>query len=293
MRFNPPPNWPRPPHPDWQPPADWHPDPRWGPPPPGWSRWVDEPRPASALRRRLTHPVWATVATLVTVVGIVLAVLPTLGSGDVPDAEFAAVSLSRPVDITAEEFNVSSHDRITRPDISASSVDLTIKNNTDVPLAYSRLEAELLGESSWDCHRSGGEVVVDASYAVSLPWGPGNSGLQSTELPIDFTVPPEAAARMDMTIGPDRETYGIMLFAVRVTLYAEGAGTLTTPPLVLLTEPKSTENHLEWARKQVGFRLGEQCLAEYLADVDAFIDRDALVSPAAEEWLAGLRSMKD
>lgn len=192
MRFNPPPNWPRPPHPDWQPPADWRPDPRWGPPPPGWSLWVDEPRPASALRRRLTHPVWATVATLVTVVGIVLAVLPTLGAGDVPDAEFAAVSLSRPVDITAESVAVGLLERSATPDISASSVDLTLKNNTAAPIKYTRLEVEVLGSSNWYCARAGGGSFVEASYGVTLPRGPESSGLQSAGLPIDFTAQPES-----------------------------------------------------------------------------------------------------
>lgn len=40
-KFNPPPNWPRPPA-GWSPPASWHPDPAWGPAPVGWSLWVDE-----------------------------------------------------------------------------------------------------------------------------------------------------------------------------------------------------------------------------------------------------------
>jgi hypothetical protein len=39
-RFNPPPNWPAPPHPGWQPPAGWMPDSRWPPPPPGWQLWT-------------------------------------------------------------------------------------------------------------------------------------------------------------------------------------------------------------------------------------------------------------
>lgn len=42
VRFNPPPNWPRPPL-GWRPPPGWTPDPAWGPPPPGWVLWVPEP----------------------------------------------------------------------------------------------------------------------------------------------------------------------------------------------------------------------------------------------------------
>lgn len=41
-RFNPPPNWPKPPA-GWVPPPGWLPDPAWGPPPEGWQLWVDEP----------------------------------------------------------------------------------------------------------------------------------------------------------------------------------------------------------------------------------------------------------
>jgi hypothetical protein len=42
MHFNPPPNWPAPPSPNWTPPPGWQPDPSWGAPPPGWQLWVDD-----------------------------------------------------------------------------------------------------------------------------------------------------------------------------------------------------------------------------------------------------------
>ncbi|MFZ1165420.1 hypothetical protein [Mycobacterium sp.] len=44
MRYNPPPNWPKPPK-GWVPHADWSPDPAWPPPPPGWRLWVEEDAP--------------------------------------------------------------------------------------------------------------------------------------------------------------------------------------------------------------------------------------------------------
>ena len=44
MRYNPPPNWPKPPK-GWAPHADWSPDPAWPPPPPGWRLWVEEEGP--------------------------------------------------------------------------------------------------------------------------------------------------------------------------------------------------------------------------------------------------------
>jgi hypothetical protein len=53
MRYNPPPNWPKPPK-DWAPHPDWSPDPAWPPPPPGWRLWVEEedgPDAPSALGR--------------------------------------------------------------------------------------------------------------------------------------------------------------------------------------------------------------------------------------------------
>ena len=39
QRFNPPPNWPEPPHDGWIPPADFSPGPSWGPVPAGWRLW--------------------------------------------------------------------------------------------------------------------------------------------------------------------------------------------------------------------------------------------------------------
>lgn len=41
MRYNPPPNWPKPPE-GWVPSPEWSPDPSWPPPPPGWKLWVEE-----------------------------------------------------------------------------------------------------------------------------------------------------------------------------------------------------------------------------------------------------------
>lgn len=41
MRFNPPPDWPRPPA-GWVPPPDWKPDPAWPPMPEGWQLWLPE-----------------------------------------------------------------------------------------------------------------------------------------------------------------------------------------------------------------------------------------------------------
>lgn len=44
MRYNPPPNWPKPPQ-GWAPHADWSPDPSWPPPPPGWRLWIEDDVP--------------------------------------------------------------------------------------------------------------------------------------------------------------------------------------------------------------------------------------------------------
>jgi hypothetical protein len=42
QRFNPPPNWPEPPHDGWIPPADLRPQYSWGPVPAGWRLWLPE-----------------------------------------------------------------------------------------------------------------------------------------------------------------------------------------------------------------------------------------------------------
>ena len=47
QRFNPPPNWPEPPHDAWVPPADFRPGPGWGPVPAGWRLWTTDPSEAS------------------------------------------------------------------------------------------------------------------------------------------------------------------------------------------------------------------------------------------------------
>jgi len=51
MRYNPPPNWPKPPK-GWEPHPDWSPDPSWPPPPQGWRLWIEDEVPAVG---RLEH----------------------------------------------------------------------------------------------------------------------------------------------------------------------------------------------------------------------------------------------
>ena len=56
MRYNPPPNWPKPPE-GWVPPAGWSPDPAWPPPPTGWRLWVDNDAPsAQGAKAALSRP---------------------------------------------------------------------------------------------------------------------------------------------------------------------------------------------------------------------------------------------
>jgi hypothetical protein len=52
MRYNPPPNWPKPPE-GWAPHADWSPDPSWPPPPPGWRLWVEDDGPSAQRKSAL------------------------------------------------------------------------------------------------------------------------------------------------------------------------------------------------------------------------------------------------
>lgn len=47
MKFNPPPNWPKPPA-GWTPPPGWNPAPSWPPPPDGWRLWLPDDDEASA-----------------------------------------------------------------------------------------------------------------------------------------------------------------------------------------------------------------------------------------------------
>lgn len=70
MKFNAPPNWPRPPA-GWSPPPDWEPDPSWPQPPPGWPLWVAEdefiisPHRAAASRAQTTEPWHRRTVTIV------------------------------------------------------------------------------------------------------------------------------------------------------------------------------------------------------------------------------------
>ena len=50
MRYNPPPNWPKPPE-GWAPHPDWSPDPSWPSPPPGWRLWIDDDGPSAERKK--------------------------------------------------------------------------------------------------------------------------------------------------------------------------------------------------------------------------------------------------
>lgn len=54
MRYNPPPNWPKPPE-GWAPSAEWSPDPSWPPPPPGWQLWVEDAPVSSGSKAALSR----------------------------------------------------------------------------------------------------------------------------------------------------------------------------------------------------------------------------------------------
>ncbi|PKY65800.1 hypothetical protein CYJ25_07585 [Schaalia turicensis] len=57
LRFNPPPNWPKPPE-GFTPGPGWSPDPSWGPAPTDWQLWVDDPiaSPSSIPRNDPSSP---------------------------------------------------------------------------------------------------------------------------------------------------------------------------------------------------------------------------------------------
>ena len=54
MRYNPPPNWPKPPD-GWTPSTEWSPDPSWPQPPPGWQLWVEDAPVSSDSKSALSR----------------------------------------------------------------------------------------------------------------------------------------------------------------------------------------------------------------------------------------------
>lgn len=94
MRFNPPPNWPRPPE-GWTPPPGWQPDPAWGPPPVGWPLWQEDAptRPRS----------WFLRHKLLTGLGALLAVgaIGSVVDGGDPERSGTPAGLTGPVPATS------------------------------------------------------------------------------------------------------------------------------------------------------------------------------------------------
>lgn len=95
-KFNPPPNWPPMPNPNWRPPNGWQPPAEWGPPPQGWQLWVPVKRSAFA------HP--AAIVGYVVAAIVLISVAGNTGDSGEPSA------VTTPTDTTSGTASYPSDD---------------------------------------------------------------------------------------------------------------------------------------------------------------------------------------
>lgn len=103
MRYNPPPNWPKPPQ-GWAPSPEWSPDPSWPPPPPGWQLWVDDDAPPVGQDEKAALSRVDTTSDDVEYFGDDRAWSDTAGH-PLPHQQFGSSSPSRPTQVAPEDLS--------------------------------------------------------------------------------------------------------------------------------------------------------------------------------------------
>lgn len=156
-RFNPPPNWPPPPTPNFRPRHEWVPPAEWGPLPDGWQLWVPvEPPTSHKMPTLVPKPktMWTHPLMIVTYVVMGIVLIASLGvaagstpsepaAGSTPTAE--ATSQEPSEEPTTEE---PTEEPTTEEPTVEPSADGTTTGMCDYELAPYRVNAEVEVENT-------------------------------------------------------------------------------------------------------------------------------------------------
>lgn len=181
-------------------------------------------RLASAL---VKNPLWATIGSLVGVIGVVVSGVQIYQAAqDAPaDLEVAMSTIGGPQSVPAVGIDLVSSTRILDSpvhDVKYNPIDITLKNNGGEPSLVTRVVVDVkIHESLNDCTFSGaGPAGISAEYSLKIPAGNGPPYLGEVPHDVRFEVKPGAVDRMALTIGPEVETSAyypyVMGFAVRL-----------------------------------------------------------------------------
>lgn len=237
----------------------------------------DRPAPepfSDAMRKRskglgtLRHPVWGSIATVITAATVGLTVWQVGFTGDKPAVlEVANVSLgeTQPIDSFVWESYAPNEKKSSSSTVTP--IDVSIKNNGDAPLKINKIEAAVHFATVVDCTRQGGGMMSSASYSVILPQTkfqpmlsvadkvPADIPEELVTVTADFTVEPKSTGRFDLTVGSS-EQFKEDPAVISVTLELVSDTGLTAPlGTFALVPPNRAEKGIEtihWMQRSSG-----------------------------------------
>lgn len=192
--------------------------------------------------------VWRDPATriliVVTSLVVMLVVVVSIQARPTPRAALELVKAAFDSEAKVDaDFFAPNGVRYERGQISAATIDITLKNNGDAPAVVTGVSVDvLLFEDLEDCRRTGGPVNVSASYTINLPTPIPNAPF-SVSRDVRFEVRGNTSDRFTLTVGPDEDRVGdflsprLIAFDVRLLHDASDGGILDVGTFATLINP--------------------------------------------------------
>lgn len=254
----------------------------------------------SQASRVISHRFWIVLGCLVSVIGLVAAVvgfLVTRTTSTAADLEVAAVSMDQIVDL---EYTAIYPDGFDKP-VAAAPLDITLKNNGDEPIRITKILGEVIDFQKLEPCRTGGasDPEVSASYTLKVSTerkpidSAGGGGLVVTDnrptAPVDFVVKPGTADRMEVSFGFDEEQVGGVpsIVVVKVSLVTEDGDVLE----VGTAAGGINQAHVREVTEFYASSYGNECAVRNTETLDQALGLSTVHSPLFDELLSALRSL--
>ena len=247
------------------------------------------------------HPGWTSLGALIGIAGIALSIVQFVApSGETnrsaeksgPDLEVAALALGTPEQIDGVNFSSIPGDPEYPAEFDVTPVDITLKNNGGAPSVITQVNAEVLFSTTLqDCTKSGaGPAAIRANYALQFPVDRQTDELKpgSVSTAMQFEVKPGSVDRMQVTVGPERQSgnpYPTVL-AVKISLVHDGSQKLDVGAVALPALPEKLDQQIHGLRVSGGY-VNEPddpvCAAKNLTKLDELYTIEAVRAPSLDQ----------
>lgn len=214
-----------------------------------------KPAIGRVANRFILHPLWSTLGAIIGVIGIAVSIIQLWDSSDagyIPaELEVSILTVDSPEEI--EGVVIYPDNSQQSINLTASPVDITLKNNGDRPSLITEANAEVLFHSQLqDCTAGVGsprQGRLSAAYSIKLPTAENKATgeLATTSTSMRFEVKPGSVDRMRLTLGPDKQAYATnypLAMAVHITLVHDGSETLDVGTVAFATTGESVQTQI-------------------------------------------------